>query len=385
MEPRHLQVFYAQAYPIHVLERFLTRRTEHCEVIARVDNQLEPVRHQRVADLRRLVREKQPRDGIHVAFDDSFESPFVIDVDHHGGRRAIRCSCADGGRSICDRCWLTMAGILRGYEFVFRRHFGCDHLAAAFSGGRGWHLYVLDAHNLSRRVAYEWLRTAVPTCVSRVASGLIDAQRTDGTRAYTLDAFDPRSNPSLDMMDAAWLARKVNATVLQLYRDVMLPFYRDEWVPRVLGASRTPESALTCVAQMVLGTLSRDTADGYLAASDLIARCILGGVTPPPLDKRVDAFLLVATLLWAAPDAALEADAHPIRLWWSPHQRSGNLSLPLHIARAHELRPETQPPRWHDVVTPGTTAHAWFALSLEVINDVLERDERRPRFCVGPT
>lgn len=368
------RVYYERAWPRHIIERYLSTRV--CEVIVRTHVDSEPIRHLGVPDMARLVGERCPRDGVHIVFDDHAESPLVFDVDHTPTTPpAPWCMCTDGGRRICEQCWIRLCGAMRSYEFVLRRHFGSADVLACFSGGRGWHMFVLDAPPQPRAVVYRWMQRTVPHALRTAAKAVQRLCASDPNKLYTLDAVAV-AGCSMNMLRDT-LADRVDTIAVLLYRQVMVPFFRDIWMPHV---ART--SSVRAALAHASAVLSDDIRSSYAVALSLIEAGERAALQIPPLENRLDAFFVIASLLWEAPDESVGSASHPIRMWWSPHQRSGNFSLPVPIHRAHELVPETL--RAADAATPGTTAHTWMQISLREVTDLLQRDERRPRAAVWP-
>jgi hypothetical protein len=250
-------------------------------------------------------------------------------------------------------------------------------MVASFSGGRGWHLFVLDPPPQSRCAVYRWLRTTIPGALRHAVTALERLCAKDSRRLYTLDAVVAASAPRQMLHDT--LCDKVDTIAVLVFRTVMVPFFRDVWMPRV--AHTTSERAALATASSALGT---ELARGYATAAALIDAAERAAVAVPPLENRLDAFLAIGSLFWELPDDSLRSAVHPIRMWWSPHGRSGNFSLPVPVGRAHELAPGSSRLRAADATTAGTTAHSWLRISLEEVTDLLERDERRPRVSVWP-
>lgn len=381
--------YYDRHYPHARIQRLLAAidDTGAAELILRASADLTPLRHLAPADITPLLRHRRPADGAHLALSEQCTGTLVLDVDAASTRTAPYCSCPEGARMICDNCWVAMAGTLRGYASLLRTHFGCTQLLACFSGGRGWHLFVLDAHQIDRSHALLTLGHLVPDTVRHVAQSFLAVNAQLGqSRLLTMQLFDPLSRlPRLSEstttpLGAACLAAIADRRVLDLYNTVLLPYFCSVWCPRVLGCDVELNEAVATAGKMMMQSLQ---------AGHVVARAYETAAALPvhaePLASRIDAFLCVMTLLWHEPDYALLSARHPIRLPWSPHARSGRFSLPLCIDRAHELRPHSLPPHLADIGCANTAADVWFRRSLQVVDDLLQDRERTPRVSVWPT
>ena len=327
-----------------------------------------PMRNHTPTELSTLLLRFSPLDGAHVSVGIHPSAAFVLDVDNDR-KNMPRCSCSEDNRCICDNCWLAMAGILRAYMYVLRAHFGCSVFLPCFSGGRGWHLFVLDSSEIDRGYAMHTLKHLISDALRILSTTIISVlcKNTDG-RTFTLCMFEPspKSHSVLQILDQM---------VVSLYRDVMLPFFKTEWIPRVLGANATFMGGLDLASKII----TDNTVSAAYKQSSSMPK-----VASVDERDRIDAFIAITSLLWQTPDSNLGSDNHLLRLPWSPHQRTGNFSLPLHMDWAHTLCPQTQPPKFSEVGKPNTTGNAWFERSLEVVQDLLENYERRPRAIVWP-
>lgn len=393
-----MNAYYKRHYPHSAINRFLRAidPQQAAELVLRPSREDAPMRDLAPSDITALVSNVCPRDGAHVALSEHRCASMVLDVDLTRSR-PMYCSCADGGRLICDNCWLIMAGVMAGYVYMLKAHFGCSQLLACFSGGRGWHMFVLDAHQIDRTQAVHTLANLVPDTAHHVAVSFQELmQQQRGDALVTLADFDPQRRLwRMGVQTAAVVDRRV----LALFTDVMVPFFCDEWRTRVLGCDVSVDSAIN-VAGALLAAEHASHADrscagcavvrAYNAAADMFEaaahrRSRTQDSSLPAVRDRVDAFLAITALLWEQPDANLMSARHPIRLPWSPHERSGRFSLPLPLTRAHELCPQSQPPLLEEVGSANTTGDAWFRLSLQVMDDLLGNCQRAPSVLVWPT
>lgn len=342
------------------------------------------VRHRAAASVVSLADTMRPRDGIHI------HSPtLALDVDSAGKRPgAAWCQCSADGHAVCDGCWVTLVGSLHAYAYVMRAHFGCHRLLPCFSGGRGWHLFVLDGGDISHAEALAFLDSFARAPLTHMAWLVVERLvPTVGTEhPFTLDLFDARDHlmraPALvatgDSRSALCEYAPVDPLVLDVYRRVMLPFFRDEWCPRVHGAQERIEVALAGVAAMMRASDDRHLVAALDAMDEPLRRAARRATPLPPLERRLDVFMLVMWLLWTGPDKQVGAANHTLRLPWSPHERSGGLSLPLRFDMAVQLRPRSNPLRLADIDQPGQNAAAWFTVSRQVVTDLLDDAERGP-------
>ena len=383
--------YYARHYPHGVINQFLRALDpeQAAELVLRPCRDDPPMRDLPPSNITSLLRAVCPRDGAHIALVEHRCSALVLDVDL-AHQRPMYCACTDGARLICDNCWIIMAGALAGYVYMLKAHFGCQQLLACFSGGRGWHMFVLDAQHIDRSHVVNTLTHLVPDAARHLATSFNEQRRGVLVR---LSAFDPRQQLCRVAASAYTL---VDCRVLALYADVMVPYFCDEWRPRVLGCNTSVDAAINVAGALLIASHASHqdrvcsgcvVARAYDAAADMYEtarrRCALADL--PGVGDRVDAFLAITALLWEVPDANLASARHPIRLPWSPHEPSGRFSLPLPLAQAHELCPMSQPPRWDDVGSPGTTGDAWFRRSLVVMEDLLGDHKRTPSVLVWPT
>ena len=378
-------------YPHDLLNRFvrLIDPDGAAELVVRTSLDAPPLHHQNPSDLGMLVRSRHPRDGVHIVLSDRSSHVMVLDVDLSGPMSPM-CTCSGGGRLICDHCWVTMCGVLRGYCYLLRAHFGCEQRLACFSGGRGWHLYVLDAHQIDHASAVHVLSTLVPDTVRHVAESYLELSRlTPRHVMLTLDVVDPAARLPLpekathsELADAHMRAL-VDRRVLLLYRDVMLPYFLTIWRPRVLGCDVAEAEAIDAITAMLTTRHESHPSTCKLCPAVALCRSTVGD--RPALLQRIDVFLVVMSLLWQTADEHVTTSKHPVRLPWSSHERSGRFSLPLAVERAHELRPQSLPARVEDVSREQTMSHAWFQSSLRVVSDLLHQCERGPRLAVWPT
>lgn len=393
-----MDAYYKRVYPHQMVHRLLSvlDATKSSELVLRVSKEREPMRYLDPSNITSLLCVNAPRDGAHLALSERCTTTLALDVDL-SAPRGMYCSCAAGGRLICDNCWVAMAGVLAGYVYMLRSFFGCTQLLACFSGGRGWHLFVLDAQRIDRIQTTHMLEQLVPRTAAQIAGWFMELVASRDN-LYTLDIFDPAHRVSKvpgAEQSAKWAHTVTDGRVLALYTDVLLPYFCHQWRPRVLGCN-VGENEATQVAGALLAAHSVHktpqchlctVARAYSKAAEQIAtvRETRSADSLPPLAKRIDAFLAITALLWEEPDPNLMSARHPIRLPWSPHERSGRFSLPLPLTRAHELCPMSQPPLWSEVGTRGTTGDAWFRLSLDVVADLLGDCERTPSVAVWPT
>lgn len=261
-----------------------------------------------------------------------------------------------------------MIGALRCYIYIFRAHFSCSYFLPCFNGGRGLHLFVLDSSKIDRAYAMHMLKTIVSDALRAISNGVVSfvSKFTDG-RAFSLCAFEPPTQIQIVPLDPL---------VLSLYREIMLPFFEKEWIPRVLGANATFEHGINA-AKCLITSLSE------LNAFDISSRML----TRARIERkdRIDAFMVVATLLWQSPDSNLSTETHPLRLPWSPHQRSGNFSLPMDMDHMFSIYPQSHPPKCTDVGKSGTMGNSMFNQSIAFVQDLLDNYESRPRALIWPT
>lgn len=354
-----MEFYYRFNYPYAYIQRLLNALNPNgCEIAIRTRNDVAPMRDRKPTELSTLLLRFNPLDGAHVSVGSHPSAAFVLDVDNDR-KNMPRCSCTEDNRCICDNCWLTMAGILRAYMYVLRAHFGCTLFLPCFSGGRGWHLFVLDSSDIDRTYAMHKLKDLISDALRLVSA---PCKTIDGRTLCAFESFKLGSS-LLDPM------------IVSLYRDVMLPFFKTEWIPRILGVDATFNDGLVLASQLVTDNI---VATAYRQFSSM------PNITAIDERDRLDAFIAITTLLWQSPDSNLCSDNHLLRLPWSPHQRTGNFSLPLHMDWAHTLCPQTRPPKVFEVGKQNTTGNAWFQRSLEVVQDLLDNFERRPRAIIWP-
>lgn len=382
-----MNAYYARHYPHGTINRFLRTLDpqQAAELVLRPSRTDPPMRDLSPREITPRLRTVCPRDGAHIALDEHQCTAMVLDVDLTRPR-PLHCSCADDGRLICDNCWVTMAGVLAGYVYMMKVHFGCTQLLACFSGGRGWHMFVIDAHHIDRYQAVQTLTRLVPDATRQLASAVqeLHQRRPNTAEMVTLATFDLRRR--LGRGDVARSVSLIDSRVIALYTDVMVPYFCSEWRPRVLGADTSVDVAIN-VAGALLQLTHPALAPAYQVTATAYEKMVRHGGPERKLSvcDRVDAFLAITALLWEAPDPGLASARHPIRLPWSPHERSQRFSLPLPLSQAHELCPASQPPRWDEVGSPDTTGDAWFRRSLTVMEDLLGDCQRTPSVLVWPT
>lgn len=374
--------YWTNHWPRDLLVRFVAALGGG-ELLARSGTAV--VRHRAADSLLSLADAMRPRDGIHI------HSPtMALDVDSEGKRPgAVWCQCSADGHAICDGCWVTLAGSLHAYAYVMRAHFGCHRLLPCFSGGRGWHLFVLDGGDISHADALAFLGSFVRAPLAHVASIVVDrlVPMVGSERPFTLDLFDARDHllraPALvasgDSRSTLCEYAPIDPLLLDVYQRVALPFFRDEWRPRIYGAQERIEVALAGVAAMMRAAGDRQLVAALDAMEEPLRRAARRAAPLPPLERRLDVFVLVMWLLWTPPDKQVGSANHTLRLPWSPHERSGAFSLPLRFDMAVQLRPRSQPLRLVDVDQLGhTAAAAWFVVSRQVVADLLDDAERSP-------
>lgn len=382
--------YYNKWYPASLAQRFVTSASAHnspAELILRCSTD-EIIRHENPRELVRLARRHAPLDGLHASFGIHPDAVFVLDVDHERARPLL-CECRDGGRDICDNCWLVLAGALRCYDYVMRAHFGCQHILTCFSGGRGWHMFVLDAHNIDRNTTIGWLHTLMSTASAHVASSYLKLyQLTQGKRRFNIGfvsieqrlATTQLSRPAMTSPTACTLENApIDRVVMQLFVNIIVPFYVHHWLPRVIGCSFSEEAGLQRIYDLMA------LSDGVDAQLRSACECSLKNSNGIEWKNTIHAFLLLTWLFWVPPDKNLASANHPIRLPWSSHQRSGRLSLPILVETAHQLRPRSFPPLLSDIGSPSTTGHALFNHSVLIVESVLDKYDGAPRVCMWPT
>ncbi len=385
-----LHDYFSLRYPYKLVERLLRQwAPDQCELMVKVDSG-PPVRNQPLRNFYSLVSSSHPVDGLHCAAGHAPSSAFVIDLDHDGPRQ-ILCQCGD--RLICNRCWIAMCGTLRAYVYVLRRQFGCHHLLCSFSGGRGCHILALaPPPTMNRIAAHEFLRDALPSSLISLAESYLTISAQHQDKAIPLTMFNPHERISRLLVSSIADQNKLCAAYIEpffvdLFKTIVYPFFCDEWRPRVIGPKATVVDAIRC-AGALLAAPHRVSDEHQCASCVLILahehahtmhrqHLAATGAGFEPWD-RVDVFLSVMTLFWTRPDANLAEPSHMLRVPFSPHGRSGNISLPIDPLRAHELYPATYPP------SMAGGSHTMFEHAVELTSDLLSQLERRPSVGVRP-
>lgn len=377
--------YYASHYPYDRVERLLRAidPSLSSELLVRASHDAVPLRHQEMSSLRELVHRHTPRDGVHLALSASGRSTLVLDVDSDGARPLL-CECGELGRSICDNCWLALAGAMRGYAYMLRTFFGCRHLLACFSGGRGWHMFVLDAAHLDHAHVTQILHSMVPDSLRRLSSAFLALHTRVGQQnAIPLRTFDPvhrlRGTVGAENEVSLVIAGgMLEQPVLELFTAVLLPYFLEQWRLAVLGASSSQNSALSAAVALL-----RAQHDTHQNCENCVVwrACRIAHESvrqPQQFEQRIDVFLAVCSLLWQRPDMNMLGANHPIRLPWSPHDRSQRFSLPLTIDTAHQLAPMRYSPLLREIGVAHTAAHSLFQQSLRVVDDLLDEHRRSP-------
>jgi hypothetical protein len=362
-------------------------------------------------ELLRIVRAAEyPADGVHYDLGACATRALQFDVDYDPvalPREGVICTCRNDDRRVCDRCWQTLAGVCKGYQYVLCDLLCLDQVLCVYSGNRGVHFHVCDPAALGhsnvsmQRRIYDELTRMVPDTLTalvayfatveleRIVTMSLDALL--GDEALTVQLRGNKLTPqSSAVLCSPW--------VLRLYRCALWPHFRQQWTPRLTNNSRAsaadgralaaaalrsthspPHTLAPCRDCALLGVCEqlsahytrrdRGALDARYATADSLAP--LGVASPPrygtyaQLDdaalgldagddcgvdcedavqrERFDSLLLVLRTLWLPPDEHLLDPAHPLRAVFSPHAR-GSLCVPLDVEHAHDFRPASNAP-----------------------------------------
>lgn len=385
--------YFARHYPCDRVERLLRAidPTLSSELLVRASHDATPLRHQEMSSLRELVYRHWPRDGVHLALSTNNRSTLVLDVDSDGARPVL-CDCVEHGRLICDKCWLALVGAMRGYAHMLRTYFGCRQLLACFSGGRGWHMFVLDAAHLDHAHVTQTFHALVPDSLRRLSAAFLALHaRVGHQNAIPLRTFDPLRRLRATIGTESDLSQTItdgmlDQPVLEMFTSVLLPYFLDQWRLGVLGAVSSQHSALSAAVSLLRAQHESHTSCDNCIVWQACRTAYESPRHPQQFEQRIDVFLAVYSLLWQRPDLNMLGANHPIRLPWSPHDRSQRFSLPLPIDLAHQLAPLSYSPLLREVGTEHTAAHTLFRQSLRVVDDLLDEHGRSPStVSVWPT
>lgn len=378
-----LRDYYAQMYPHRLVQRLLAQWSpDGCEVLIK-GTACPVIRNRPGSDAYELLRDFHPADGLHCAGGHGPGAALVLDLDHDTPR-AMLCTCAElGTKRICNNCWVAMAGAARAYCYVLRRQFGCREILTSFSGGRGCHIVALRPDVLSHRMAVKWFDETLPNAITDLATAYTNLTRLFPRKAIPLTMLNPHTRVARllqapaeerDMLRACY----TDPAIVELFKACVLPFFLDEWRPRVLTPATDPEDAVTCAGGMLAAphrhaTRCKDCVrvDAFAHAASAHQRQTARNVTVFALHDRIDVFLAVMSLFYVRPDSGLLSPTHMLRVPFSPHERSGNMALPLALHEMHLFRPE------QDAVQPDGHHRPLFDKAVRLVEDTVDRLERR--------
>ena len=368
--------YYRRAFPHSVAYAIACSRVPEDErrewVVAWRDTpDAEPSVHRHIslarpADLMDLVARRVPVNGVHVALQGPLHGGallFDIDYDSTGPPRTTLCTCAAGSRVVCGACWQSVAVCVKGYVHALREHFGLHQVLVTISGGRGVHIECHDPEcfamsEAERRALYDTLTRDVALTLRNMLLGTARDEylwHHDGLAA--LDT--PRHARGGSARPPAW--------ILDVYRRVVVPEFRANWVPRMLGAARADDvfGALQ-VLWVAVGEAHRECAtprggctDCALAAARPLAPVALSAsMDAAPREVSLEtrgAFALLMRMMWLVPDQALLQRSHPLRLPFSVHGRTGRVAICVPPEAIHAYGPGSgNMPRAVDVLNDPT-------------------------------
>lgn len=417
-----LRSYYASVYP-HELVYFVAKRRigdardSDFMVVPQGDMRvvmryLHPQNH---ADLRTIGTLHTPPDGIHLYNGSAPGCALQFDIDYGDAANWLapprgRSDSKDGGaicqctRDVCDRCWQTLAIVAKAYDYVLQHMYGYAQILYTFSGSRGVHISVCDSTacaltEIERRAIYDRFINDVPCAlntfvmllprlfpsaslddlVERTIDEVVGVHAASflschpslaecGNAQHLLNATQqPRHHASEAPLRANVSTRRQLVCapwLLDIYREVLWPNFKQQWIPRVLGTQVDDVAALRRLRQLLHSSL--DSGDTESLDYKLCALCQKIDSAYARLqqrrrdhvvatEERFDTLVLLLRMMWLVPDINLLAAKHPMRLPFSPHARTNRLCLPLDIRACHDFLPSTNAVSLHTAVTQPTT------------------------------
>jgi len=383
-----LDRYWSLFYPYDRVSQLLSLMTRDSadgpELMLRLAHDKPPIRHvfahHNEDELRALLVAHTPADGLHACPGQSADSAFVIDVDNDRTFELL-CACRDGGRDVCDNCWVRLAGAMRAYIYLLRHRYSCTRVLATFSGGRGWHLIVFDAHTIDRPRLMRELTHSVPCVLEAVCRGYNTLVTERPDMSVSLASFDTRIVHARHLTSNREEARSfrrplIDAWMHDLYGAIMLPYFQSVWLPRVLGPRASISDGVECAAAMLAAAHTAATHQKcaqctvmltYAAARRRYTKTDLA----VPVHLRIDIFLVVMSLLWIKPDEEVASPNHMLRVPFSPHLRTGNIALPVDPVGASDLTPRTRPLRATDIVAREPYVFMMYMRALAIVDELV--------------
>jgi len=240
-----------------------------------------------------------------------------------------------------------------------------------FSGNRGVHVMALHVPaGTNRRALFDRLSTRVPETLRRVArlvERTLGGQSTRLTLSRVCGSTPFRylaCSRDVSAEDAAVVVEcYVEPWILDTYGHVLLPHFTEWWTPTVLSAKAPIVEAVAVAVRTV-----QEKYPEVGRACDALAASYVGASIA--LEERIDVFLAVTALLWMCPDENLRSESHMLRVPFSPHGKSGNVCLPLEIARSHNFNPHAE------FCGVSRQPSAYFTRALELAEDALAQAVR---------
>ncbi len=309
-------------------------------------------------ELHRQTVASTPSDGVHLVYGNS---ALVLDIDYDEDApyRDGICACTHEQHLICDRCWLTVVGCVRMYVHMLKTYCGFVRVLCLFSGGRGVHIHVSDceALELGDRMRLR-ICSDLYDCVRGMLKRLLDDPEELLRQALvgvaTVDAQLRASEKLQQAFDANHECLcPAQQWPIEAYTAVLVPYFRMSWAPVLCdmpACNATTQQALLLVST-ALQQGHQTKCDGatpactdcrlirLLSRMEQLGRGYATCQNDTELMQRIDVFLLLMRMFWISADLQVLHTRHPIRLPFSPHLRSGRMSVPIDIDVA-----DTQPP-----------------------------------------
>lgn len=314
-----------------------------------------------VDELIRLTRHHLPLDGVHAVMPECVK--FDLDYDSSAPNRASICECTAAARTICNKCFQIIACSALIYEWLLQNQYNLTRTLCVYSGGRGVHIFArgtdptlelpmckqrrifAEVSELPHELVHHLLTSDV-ACIGR-CEALIRSGK--GAIQIDLSQFTRTTNP-LFLLDTPRLEDiAIPSWIISVYGKIIVPHVRQTvwplwyntpnigtleqlWKFAETGCAESPRTVEHVVqdrcipcALCILHTklklfvvLSSDD-DDSLSESQLLVRMFF----------RLDTFLLLVYIFWLRADANLMGKSHPLRLPFSPHCRTGKISLPV--------------------------------------------------------
>jgi hypothetical protein len=327
-------------------------------------------------ELIRLTRKFTPTDGVHAVLSGCMQ--FDLDYDSNAPDRSSLCKCTATSRLVCNKCFQIVACSALIYEWLLKNLCGFRKTLCVYSGGRGVHIFACDrscADGLQRCVkrqifslisetAHELLTTMLTrdansfsACFNYIIADNASIREDLSQSNVTLDALSG-SKPikALQFAIPNWIISVYGHVLVPYVRNTVLPqWYESDntaagierlWLFAETGCKADPSGiehivsancvpcALTLLHKRLSGATIHTMSDNDLSTDDD------DDDSPQDEDKlqqarifklmfRLDTFMLLLYIFWLRADAHLLHKSHPLRLPFSPHNRTGKISLPI--------------------------------------------------------